>query len=87
MLNVKSLTWSLALTGSVTFILCVLFGLIVPPEYHAGELLEKILPGFHWLTFGGFLIGLVEMTLYGAYLGLLAGGLYNFVHRRWATTA
>jgi len=66
MLNVKSLTWALALFGAITFVLCVLYGLVVPPQYHAGELLEKILPGFHWLSFGSFVIGLVEMTLYGA---------------------
>ena len=86
MLNVKTLTLSLALTAAITFVLCVLYGLVVPPEYHAGELLEKILPGFHWLTFGGFLLGLVEATLYGAYQGLLIGWLYNSIHRRWATS-
>lgn len=86
MLNVKSLTWSLALTGAITFSLCVLYGLAVPAQYHAGELLEKFLPGFHWLTLGGFVIGLIEMSLYGAYHGLLIGWLYNSFHRRWATS-
>ena len=86
MLNVKALTWSLALTGAITFILCVLYGLVAPPEYHSGELLEKILPGFRWLTLGGFAIGLVEMTVFGAYHGLLIGWLYNFVHRRGQTS-
>ena len=85
MLNVKSFTWSLALTAAITFILCVLYGMIVPPDYHAGELLEKFLPGFHWLTLGGFLIGLAEVTLIGAYHGLLIGWLYNVFHRRPAT--
>lgn len=86
MLNVKSLTWTLALFGATTFVLCVLYGLVAPPQYHAGELLEKFLPGFRWITFGGFLIGLVEVTLYGAFHGLLIGSLYNFFNRRWATT-
>ncbi len=86
MLNVKVLTWSLALLGAITFVLCVLYGLVAPPQYHSGELLEKILPGFRWLTFGGFVIGLIEMTLYGAYHGLMIGLLYNFLHRRWVAS-
>lgn len=84
MLNVKNLTLSLALTAAITFVLCVLYGLIVPPEYHASELLEKVLPGFRWITPGGFLLGLVESFLYGGYAGLLAGSLYNAVQRRSA---
>lgn len=84
MLNVKVLTGSLAAAGAITFTLCVLYGLVAPPEYHAADLLERILPGFRWLTLGGFAIGLVEATLYGAYHGLLIGWLYNAFHRRWA---
>ena len=57
---------------------------VVPPEYHAAELLEKVLPGFRWLTFGGFLIGLAESFVYGGYTGLLVGWLYNAFQRRTA---
>jgi hypothetical protein len=84
MLNVKTLTLSLAFAAAITFVLCVLYGLIVPPEYHAGELLERVLPGFRWITPGGFLVGLVESFLYGGYAGLLVGSLYNAVQRRSA---
>ena len=84
MLNVKNLTLSLAFTAAITFALCVLYGLVVPPEYHAGELLEKFLPGFHWITPGSFLLGLVETFLYGGYVGLLVSSLYNAVQRRSA---
>lgn len=85
MLNVKSLTLSLAFAAAITFVLCVLYGLIVPPELHTGEMLEKILPGFRWLTFGGFLIGLAESFVYGAYTGLVVGWFYNALQRRTAT--
>lgn len=84
MLNVKSFTLSLALAAAITFVLCVLYGLVAPPEYHAGELLAKMLPGFRWITPGGFLVGLVETFLYGGYAGLLVGSLYNALHRRTA---
>jgi uncharacterized protein DUF5676 len=83
MLNVKTLTLSLAVTAAITFVLCVVYGLIVPPAYHAGELLEKFLPGFHWITPLGFLVGLVESFIFGAYHGLLIGLVYNFFQRRW----
>ena len=86
MLNVKALSWSLALTSAITFLLCILYGLVAPPEYHAAELLEKMLPGFRWLTLGGFLIGLVESAVFGAYHGLLIGWFYNFFHRRGTAT-
>lgn len=84
MLNVKSLTLSVACTAAFTFVLCVLYGLVAPPEYHAGELLGKFLPGFRWITPGSFLLGLTEIFLYGGYLGLLAGSLYNTFERRSA---
>ena len=84
MLSIKNITLSLALAAAITFVLCVLYGLVVPPQYHAGELLEKVLPGFRWITPGGFLVGLVETFIYGGYIGLLVGSLYNALQRRSA---
>ena len=40
-------------------------------------------PGFKWLTLPGFLIGLVESFLYGAYAGLVYVPVYNFFARRF----
>lgn len=82
MLNLKVVTWSLALFGAFTFVVCVLYGMIVPESLHMSGFLEAVLPGFRWLTFGGFLIGLVESFLYGAYAGLVFVPIYNFVARR-----
>ncbi|MGE5302680.1 MAG: DUF5676 family membrane protein [Alphaproteobacteria bacterium] len=45
--------------------------------------LEMALPGFKWLTWSGFLIGLVESFLYGAYTGLVFAPIYNFYQRKW----
>lgn len=50
-------------------LLCALYGLIVPESLHMSTFLEQILPGFEWLTAGGFVVGLVEAFLYGAYAG------------------
>ena len=32
MLNIKVMTWSLGLFVAISFVLCVLYGLIVPPD-------------------------------------------------------
>jgi len=37
----------------------MLYGLLVPGSLPLHQALERVLRGFKWLTFGGFLIGLV----------------------------
>ncbi|MBI3629038.1 MAG: hypothetical protein HY217_05565 [Candidatus Rokubacteria bacterium] len=81
-LNWKVMTWSLGLFGAVTFVLCVVYGLLVPAALHMTQLLEIALPGFHWLSVGGSVLGLVESFLYGVYAGLVFTPIYNFVARR-----
>jgi hypothetical protein len=81
-LNWKAVTWALGLFAAVTFVVCVLYGLVVPKAFHMVQLLELALPGFTWLSLGSFVIGLVESFLYGAYAGLVFVPIYNFVIRR-----
>lgn len=83
-LNLKVMMWSTALFGAVTYVLCVLYGLIAPKGLHATQLLEWLLPGFKWLSLGSFLLGLAETFLYGAYLGLMFTVIHNAVQRRYA---
>ncbi len=87
MLNIKVVTWSLSLLAAVTFVVCVLYGLIVPKSLDMTIFLEGILPGFRWLTPVGFLIGLVESFLYGAYVGLVFTPIYNLLWKRWGQEA
>ena len=82
MLNVKIVSWSLGLFCAVSFITCVLYGLIVPQSLHASQFLEAVLPAFKWLTLPGFLLGLIESFLYGAYAGLVYVPIYNLLTRR-----
>lgn len=82
MLNIKVVTWSLAIFGAVTFVVCVLYGLIVPEPLHMTGALEAVLPGFRWLTVTGLLIGLAESFLYGAYAGLVFVPIYNALWKR-----
>jgi hypothetical protein len=83
MLNMKVVSWALGCFGAVTFLLCVLYGLIVPESLHMKAILEQMLPAFKWLTGAGFLLGLVESFLYGAYTGLVFVPLYNYFATRW----
>jgi hypothetical protein len=86
-LSVKVMTWSLGVFGAVTFVLCVVYGLLVPRALHMTQLLEIALPGFRWLSAGSFVIGLVESFLYGVYGGLVFTPIYNFFARRAAGRA
>ena len=83
MLNLKIVCFSLRIFSALSFVLCVIYGLIVPPAFHSAALLERILPGFMWLTLGAFCLGLVESLLYGTYVGFMFVPVYNFLNRRW----
>ncbi len=84
MLSVKIVSWSLGLFTAVSFVFCVLYGLLVPERLHGmSAFLEMMLPAFRWLTFGGFILGLVESFLYGVYIGVVFVPIYNFINRKW----
>lgn len=83
MLNIKLVSWALGLWCAITFVVCVIYGLVTPQSLHMHELLEQLLPAFKWLTWWGFLLGLAESFLYGVYAGLVYVPIYNFLQRRW----
>lgn len=83
MLNIKIVSWSLGLFAAISFVLCVVYGLIVPSSLHMAPFLEAVLPAFKWLTIGGFILGLIESFLYGVYAGLVFVPIHNFLTRRW----
>ena len=69
---------------AVTFVLCVVFDLLFP-EHAMFEAWRKLLPGFEWLTWGSFFLGLVESYGYGWYFALIWVPLYNFFTLRRGT--
>jgi hypothetical protein len=83
MLNAKVISWSLAIWGGISFVLCVLYGLILPGTLAIHQSLEQLLPGFRWLTWWGFLIGLAWSLVYGLYAGWLFSVVYNWVNKQW----
>lgn len=73
---------SLGVFLAVTYVLCVGFDLIFPGQAMYQTWL-RLLPGFTWLSWQSFLLGLVESFAYGWYVALIFGPLFNFFARRW----
>jgi hypothetical protein len=72
---------SLSLFFAITYVLCVLYGLIVTDQ-GMHQLMPLVLPGFTWLDWPSFLLGLVEIVVYGWYTALIFGLLFNFLATR-----
>lgn len=84
MLSIRVVSWSLGLLFSISFVLCVIYGLIVPPRLHGMSVfLEAVLPAFRWISIGGFILGLIESFLYGAYIGIVFVPIYNYLNKKW----
>ncbi len=50
MLNIKVAIWSLGTFTTLSFVLCVIYGLVTPESLHMHQFLEIVLPAFRWLT-------------------------------------
>ena len=87
MLNIKVVSWSLGIFMAISFLVCVIYGLIVPQSLRMAGFLEMALPAFKWLTFWGFWLGLIESFLYGAYAGLVFVPIHNLIEQRWGLSA
>jgi len=85
MLDWKIVCWSLGLAAAFSFVICVLWGLIMPEALHMHAFLEQVLPAFKWLTWWGFVLGLIESFLWGFYAGIIYVPIYNFLLRRWGS--
>ena len=81
MLNMKVVTWSLALWAMFTFMFCVAFAMLTPQSINMHALLLQVLSGFEWFSWRGFLVGLIQSFLYGVYAGVSFVFIYNAVHR------
>jgi hypothetical protein len=59
-----------------TFVLCVGFDLVLP-QMAMYRSWQALLPGFTWISWSSFLLGLVESYGYGWYVTLIWVPLYN----------
>lgn len=81
MLNVRITTSATTVFATLSYLLCVAYGLLLPSSVNMHQLLEIVLPGFVWISFRAFIVGLIWALAWGAYIG---GGFvltYNMMHR------
>ncbi len=78
---VFALGMSLGLFLAVTYVLCVLFDLWFP-ALSMNPVWAPLLPGFTWLSWPSFFLGLIESFAYGWYVALVFGPFYNFFAAR-----
>ena len=76
-LQVTPLGHAMASLLAISYLLCIVFGLMMPESLHMHAAWSPLLPGFEWLTFPGFLIGLFESYLYGWYFAVIFVPLYR----------
>ncbi len=81
-LDWKIVGFSIGTFLSITYVLCIAYDLMFP-EYAMYEAWIKLLPGFKWITWWSFFLGLVEIFLYGIYIGLIFAPLYNFFNMKF----
>jgi len=73
---VIALGMSLGLFLATTYVLCIGFDLLFPGQAMY-ETWRHLLPGFTWLTWPSFFLGLAESFGYGWYVALIFGPLFN----------
>ena len=65
-----------------TYVLCVLFGLLIS-DRGMHQLLPQLMPGFTWITWPSFVLGLFWSFVYGWYVAVVFAPLFNFFSARF----
>ena len=73
---------ALSLFFVISYGLCVVAYLVFPDLAAQHAILALLLPWFKLLSWGSFLLGAVESCIYGWYIALVFGLLYNFFAAR-----
>lgn len=60
----------------VAYVLCVSYDLLFDGHMYRAWL--DLLPGFEWISWGSFALGLLETVGYGFFFGLVFAPIYNF---------
>lgn len=80
-LSLAALGHATSLFLAISFTLCVGFDLLFP-DMAMYQSWQSLLPGFTWLSWPSFLLGLVESYGYGWYITLIWVPLYNVFNAR-----
>ena len=68
--------------GEVAYIACVAAGAIWPDAFGMKAFFPTLFPGFTWLDPVSFILGLVEVAVYGLAVASVAAFAWNFVVNR-----
>ena len=81
-IRVMTLGLSLSVFFLISYVICIAGYLLLPgfPVQHAA--LSIFLPGFELLSWRSFCLGMAESFIWGWYIALVFGTLYNFFSRR-----
>jgi len=86
-LSLTAVGHATSLLLAISFVLCIAFDLAFP-AHAMFQTWQALLPGFTWLSWGSFFLGLVEAYGYGWYVALVWVPIYNvFALRRQRSTA
>jgi len=66
----------------ITYVLCVIYGLLGFQQGMHQLLFLQIIPGFTWITWPSFFIGLFWTFVWGWYIALVFAPLFNFFTAR-----
>lgn len=82
-LRLQSFGYATSAFLAITYVLCVGFDLVFPANaMHPAW--QTLLPGFRWLSWSSFVLGLIESYAYGWYATLIWVVLYNVAVSRRA---
>jgi hypothetical protein len=83
---ISIITLGQALSGFfiVSYTICIIGYLLFPGMPVKHESLAIFLPGFTLLSWHTFFLGLIETFIWGWYIALVFGSIYNFFLRRAA---
>lgn len=70
--------WASGILIALTFTLDMVFGLLFPNWWVMQNFWGQILPGFTFISWGNFFLGLAESFISGFYLAVVFVPLYNF---------
>ena len=79
--SLKAIGHATSLFLAISFVLCVGFDLLFP-AHAMFQLWQRLLPGFHWISWGSFFLGLIESYGYGWYFTLIWVPIYNVSAQR-----
>lgn len=79
-LSIKAVGHATSLLFGITYTLCIIFDLAFP-QYAMYSAWQIFLPGFNWISWSSYFIGLLETYLYGWYFALIWTVLINVYNK------